>query len=229
LTAHAEDMVLVPRAELDALRAENRRLRREAGDREALKRIRSDSGEGRTFTREELAEAWGISKAGIFCCQCLCVGFGVLHDDDNLPVRALRDRVPDGQTVRRKVKTIGTWQRIYLGKRVGKRRDWLFEQVEDRPMGGVPEWLRQSLKLVPDSVREAKDPVTYSLWSRTRASGGPVSAESGKARACRSPSFATASSGKPTSSVPGSRAADTSPTGPEAGRRAANPGVCPDT
>ena len=62
MSAHAEDMVLVPRAELDALRAENRRLRREAGDREALKRIRSDSGEGRTFTREELAEAWGISE-----------------------------------------------------------------------------------------------------------------------------------------------------------------------
>ena len=31
-------------------------------NREALKRIRSDSGEGRTFTREELAEAWGISE-----------------------------------------------------------------------------------------------------------------------------------------------------------------------
>jgi hypothetical protein len=61
MTAHADDMVLVPRAELDALRAENRRLRRE-GDREALKRIRSDSGEGRTFSREELAEAWGISE-----------------------------------------------------------------------------------------------------------------------------------------------------------------------
>lgn len=59
---HAEDMVLVPRAELDALRAENRRLRREAGDREALRRIRSDAGDGRTFTREELAEAWGISE-----------------------------------------------------------------------------------------------------------------------------------------------------------------------
>ena len=62
MTAHAEDMVLVPRAELDALRAENRRLRRKVGDREALKRIRSDSREGRTFTREELAEAWGISE-----------------------------------------------------------------------------------------------------------------------------------------------------------------------
>jgi hypothetical protein len=62
VTAHADDMVLIPRTELDALRAENRRLRREAGDHEALKRIRSDSGEGRTLTREELAEAWGISE-----------------------------------------------------------------------------------------------------------------------------------------------------------------------
>ena len=55
-------LVLVPRAELDALRAENRRLRREAGDREALKRIRSDARQGRVFTHEELAEAWGISE-----------------------------------------------------------------------------------------------------------------------------------------------------------------------
>ncbi len=62
MAASAEEMVLVPRAELDALRAENRRLRREVGDREALHRIRSDSGEGRTFTREQLAEAWGISE-----------------------------------------------------------------------------------------------------------------------------------------------------------------------
>ena len=62
MTAHADDMVLVPRAELDALRAENRRLRREAGDREAFKRMQADAGEGRTYTREELAEAWGISE-----------------------------------------------------------------------------------------------------------------------------------------------------------------------
>lgn len=62
MTGHNEDMVLVSRAELDALRAENRRLRREAGDREALKRIQADAGEGRTYTREELAEAWGISE-----------------------------------------------------------------------------------------------------------------------------------------------------------------------
>ena len=62
MSTHAEDMILVPRAELEALRAENRRLRREAGDREALRRIRPGSGEGRTFTIEQLAEAWGISE-----------------------------------------------------------------------------------------------------------------------------------------------------------------------
>jgi hypothetical protein len=62
MTARTEDMVSIPRAELDALRAENRRLRREAGDAEALRRIRSDSGEGRTFTRDDLVEAWGISE-----------------------------------------------------------------------------------------------------------------------------------------------------------------------
>jgi hypothetical protein len=62
VAARSEDMVSVPRAELEALLAENRRLRREAGDAEALRRIQSDSGEGRTFTREELAEAWGISE-----------------------------------------------------------------------------------------------------------------------------------------------------------------------
>jgi hypothetical protein len=37
---------------MDALRAENQRLRHEAGDAEALRRIRSDSGESRAFTRE---------------------------------------------------------------------------------------------------------------------------------------------------------------------------------
>ena len=50
---------------------------------------------------------------------------------------------------------------ICFGKRVGKRRDWLFEQVKDSRVGGVPERLRQSFKLVPGSVREAKDPVTH--------------------------------------------------------------------
>jgi hypothetical protein len=62
VTARTEDTVSIPRAELDALVAENRRLRREVGDAEALRRMRSDPGEGRAFTREELAEAWGISE-----------------------------------------------------------------------------------------------------------------------------------------------------------------------
>jgi hypothetical protein len=44
MPAWAEDMVWVPLPELDALRTEDRRLRCEAGDREALKRIRSDAG-----------------------------------------------------------------------------------------------------------------------------------------------------------------------------------------
>jgi hypothetical protein len=28
-------------------------------------------------------------------------------------------------------------------------------------VGGVPKWLRQPFELIPDSVREAKDPVTH--------------------------------------------------------------------
>jgi hypothetical protein len=82
-------------------------------------------------------------------------------DDDDLPIRALRDCVPDGQAVRWKVETVGTWQRVCFRKRVGKSWDWFLEQVEDHLMGGVPEWLRQSFKFVPGSVREAKDPVTH--------------------------------------------------------------------
>jgi hypothetical protein len=59
------------------------------------------------------------------------------------------------------METVGTWQRICFGKRVGKRRDWFLKQVKDRAVRGVPEWLRQSFELVPGLVREAKDPVTH--------------------------------------------------------------------
>jgi hypothetical protein len=58
-------MVSIPRAELDALKAELKRLRREVGRAEARARIQADPGPGDdapTFTREELAEAWGISE-----------------------------------------------------------------------------------------------------------------------------------------------------------------------
>jgi hypothetical protein len=58
-------MVAIPRAELDALKAELRRLRREVGRGVAKGRIEADPGPGDdtpTFTREELAGAWGISE-----------------------------------------------------------------------------------------------------------------------------------------------------------------------
>lgn len=58
-------MVSIPRVELDALKAELRRLRREVGRSAAKMRIQADPGPGDespTFTREQLAEAWGISE-----------------------------------------------------------------------------------------------------------------------------------------------------------------------
>jgi hypothetical protein len=65
VSAEASEIVSIPRAELDALKAELRRLRREAGRSIARGRIQADPGPGddeATFTREELAEAWGISE-----------------------------------------------------------------------------------------------------------------------------------------------------------------------
>ena len=61
----ASEMVSIPRAELDSLRAEVRRLRREVGRRAAAERIKADPGPGDgalTLTRGQLAEAWGISE-----------------------------------------------------------------------------------------------------------------------------------------------------------------------
>jgi hypothetical protein len=71
------------------------------------------------------------------------VGLDVLNNDNDLPVRTLGDGVPDVQTVRWKMDPVRIWQRIPFGKRVGKCRDWFFEQVKDRPVGGVSKWLRQ--------------------------------------------------------------------------------------
>jgi hypothetical protein len=56
------EMVTIPRADLDALQAELRRLRREAGDAVARERMLADPGPGDnapTFTGAQLAEAWG--------------------------------------------------------------------------------------------------------------------------------------------------------------------------
>jgi hypothetical protein len=62
MSAEASELVSIPRAELDALKAELKRLRREVGRVTAEGRIKGDPGPGDgapTFTREDLAEAWG--------------------------------------------------------------------------------------------------------------------------------------------------------------------------
>ena len=64
MSAEASEMVTISRAELDSLRAEIRRLRREVARTVASARIQSDPGPGDdalTFSRSQLAEAWGIS------------------------------------------------------------------------------------------------------------------------------------------------------------------------
>jgi len=65
VSTEASELVSIPRAELDALKAELRRLRREVGRSVARVRIQADPGPGDdapAFTREQLAEAWGISE-----------------------------------------------------------------------------------------------------------------------------------------------------------------------
>jgi hypothetical protein len=63
--AEASEIVTIPRAELDALKAELRRLRRVVGRDTAKARIQADRGLGDgapVLTREQLAEAWGITE-----------------------------------------------------------------------------------------------------------------------------------------------------------------------
>jgi hypothetical protein len=66
VSLEATEMVSIPRVELDAMKAELRRLRREVARATAKERIESDPGpgstDGLTFNREALAEAWGISE-----------------------------------------------------------------------------------------------------------------------------------------------------------------------
>ena len=65
MSVEVSEMVSIPRAELDALKAELRRLRREVGRGVARARIRADPGPGDdapTFSRGQLAEAWGIGE-----------------------------------------------------------------------------------------------------------------------------------------------------------------------
>ena len=63
--AEASELVSIPRAELDAMKAELKRLRREVGRGVARARIQADPGPGDdapAFTREQLAETWGIGE-----------------------------------------------------------------------------------------------------------------------------------------------------------------------
>lgn len=65
MSIETPEMVTVPRAEWESLRAEVRRLRREVGQQEAASRIEADPGPGDdvpTFSRDQLAEAWGITE-----------------------------------------------------------------------------------------------------------------------------------------------------------------------
>jgi hypothetical protein len=66
MSVEASEIVSLPRADLDAMKAELRRLRREVGRSVARARVQVDLGPGDddapTFTRAQLAEAWGISE-----------------------------------------------------------------------------------------------------------------------------------------------------------------------
>jgi hypothetical protein len=64
VSAEVSEMVTISRAELESLRAEVHRLRREVGRTVAKTRIQGDPGPGDdapTFSRSQLAEAWGIT------------------------------------------------------------------------------------------------------------------------------------------------------------------------
>lgn len=65
MSAEASELVSVPRAELDALKAELKRCTGRSGEAAAMARIQADLGPGDdapAFTRGELAEAWGIRE-----------------------------------------------------------------------------------------------------------------------------------------------------------------------
>ena len=65
MSVEASEMVTIPRAELDSLRAEVKRLRREVGRSVAKARMEGDPGPGDdspAFSRDQLAEAWGIGE-----------------------------------------------------------------------------------------------------------------------------------------------------------------------
>lgn len=78
-------------------------LRQHLSQRQAELMVRNQqavehgSGQSPAIVPGGRADPW----TGVLRAPCSCVGFDVLHNDDDLPVRTLRDRVPDGQAVRR--------------------------------------------------------------------------------------------------------------------------------
>lgn len=65
MSAESSEIVSIPRAELDELKADVKRLRLEVGRCVAMARIEADPDPGDnapTFTRGELAETWGIGE-----------------------------------------------------------------------------------------------------------------------------------------------------------------------
>lgn len=65
MSVEVSEMVSISRAELESLKAEVKRLRREVGRGVARARVEADPGPGDdapTFTRTQLAEAWGIGE-----------------------------------------------------------------------------------------------------------------------------------------------------------------------
>jgi hypothetical protein len=65
MSPEASDTVTISRAELDALKAELRRLRRIVGRDTARARILADPGPcdgAPVLTHQQLAEAWGITE-----------------------------------------------------------------------------------------------------------------------------------------------------------------------
>src|SRR5580658_1950790 len=101
------------------------------------------------------------------------VGLDVLNDDNDLPVRTLRDGVPDSQTIRWKMDPVRIWQRVPFGKRVGKCRDWFFKQVKDRPVGGVSKLVAAALRVRPRSCPGSGEP-GHSLIPQVSASSSRV-------------------------------------------------------
>ena len=65
MSTEASELVSIPRAELNAMKAELKRLPREVGRGVAIAHIQADPGPGDdtpAFTREQLAEAWRIGE-----------------------------------------------------------------------------------------------------------------------------------------------------------------------